>query len=329
GTAWHAALSGREVAGEVDWESGEQTKVVARLAQLHIPRPVSQIEPEAPLQTAQQRLPSLDLSAEDFVFEDKALGRVAVRAEREPSGWNLKQLEIANPDSKLSLTGKWFLEKSARTEVDVQLDISDLGKFFGRLGWPDTVRGGKATVKGPLRWSGGLMRLDVPTLSGKIRLEAKNGRFRQIEPGIAKLLGILSLQALPRRISLDFKDVFNKGYSFDSVAADVDFFLGAATTDNFLMQGPAARVAMRGQVGLASETQNLNIRVTPSVSDTVSVAGAIINPVVGIAALIAQKALNDPLGQLATFEYSVTGTWSVPIVEQVKQAAAGPPAGGR
>jgi uncharacterized protein YhdP len=107
----------------------------------------------------------------------------------------------------------------SRTDVAVRLDVNDIGKFFSRVGRHESVAGGSALLEGPVAWAGGPGRVDIPTLSGRLKLEAKKGRFRQIEPGVAKLLGILSLQSLPRRASLDFQDVFSKGFTFDRISA--------------------------------------------------------------------------------------------------------------
>ncbi len=115
------------------------------------------------------------------------------------------------------------------------------------------IDGGSALLEGPIAWTGGPYRVDIPSLSGRLRLEAKHGRFRKIEPGVAKLLGILSLQALPRRMSLDFDDVFNKGFSFDRISANLTIANGVAHTEDFMMDGSAARVGMRGQVALAAK----------------------------------------------------------------------------
>ena len=203
--------------------------------------------------------------------------------------------------------------------MTVRLDVADIGKFLTRLGWPDAMRGGTATLEGPISWSGNPTRLDIPSLSGQLKLEAKDGRFRQIEPGVAKLLGILSLQALPRRVTLDFRDVFSKGFSFDRISANVQITSGVAETQDFMMQGSAAHVAMRGQVDLARETQSLVVRVTPSLSESIAIAGAIVNPAIGVAALIAQKALKDPFSQIASFEYAVSGTWVDPVIARVSK----------
>ena len=223
------------------------------------------------------------------------------------------------------MNGHWVTGEMSRTDATVKLDVSDVGKFFTRLGWPDTMKGGTATLEGPINWSGTPTRFDIPSLSGQLKLDAKDGSFEQIDPGAGKLLSILSLQELPRRITLDFRDVFSKGFSFDRISANVNITAGVADTQNFLMQGSAARVTMRGQVDLARETQNLVVRVTPSLSSSISIAGAIVNPIIGLATLLAQKAFKDPFSRLASFDYSISGTWADPIVARVPNVPKAPP----
>ena len=314
---WQATLEGREVAGELSWISGGDGKLAARLSKFALPPITTEIH--AGRAPTDQRLPSVDLVAESFTYEGKDLGRLSVLAQPEASGWQLQHLEITNPDSKFSMAGHWALWEMSRTDVTVRLEVADIGKFFTRLGWPDAMKGGTATLEGPISWSGNPTRLDIPSLSGKLKLDAKDGRFRQIEPGVAKLLGILSLQALPRRVTLDFRDVFSKGFSFDRISANVNINSGLADTQNFLMEGSAARVVMHGQVDLARETQDLIVRVTPSLSEGIAIAGAIVNPAIGVAALIAQKALKDPFSQIASFEYAVSGTWVDPVIARVSK----------
>jgi uncharacterized protein YhdP len=248
------------------------------------------------------------------------LGRLAVLGQPDASGWQLRHLEIVNPESRFVMNGHWASGDPSRSDVKTKLDVSDIGKFFARLGWPNAVKGGRATLEGPLNWKGSPARFDIPTLMGQLKLEAKDGRFQEIEPGVAKLLGILSLQALPKRATLDFRDVFSKGFSFDRISANVNINTGIADTQNFLMQGSAARVAMHGQVDLAGETQNLIVKVTPSLSEGIAIAGAIVNPAIGVAALIAQKALKDPFSKIASFDYSVTGSWADPIIKRISKA---------
>ena len=319
-SGWQATLAGREVAGRISWTSDGDGKLAARLSRLVLPPVTTEIQAGKPGGAAEQRLPAVDLIADSFTYEGKDLGRLAVLAQPENTGWELRRLEIANPESKFVMSGHSAIGETSRTDVNIKLDVSDVGQFFARLGWPDSMKGGTATLAGPIAWSGNPTRFDIPSLSGQLKLEAKNGRFRQIEPGVAKLLGILSLQALPRRVSLDFRDVFSRGFSFNRISADLNITTGTAYTQNFLMQGSAAHVVMHGQVDLARETQDLIVRVIPSLSEGIAIAGAIVNPAIGVAALIAQKALKDPFSQIASFDYSVTGSWADPVIARVSKS---------
>ena len=320
-TQWQVTLASREIAGRVLWTSDGEGQLQARLSKVSLPPVTTVIQAGRP-EPIDARLPSVDLIADSFSYEGMDLGRLAVLGQPEPAGWQLRNLEIVNPDSRFAMNGHWVMGETSQTDVAIKLNVSDVGRFLGRLGWPNAVKGGKATLEGPLKWSGNPARFDLPSLSGQLKLEARDGRFQEIEPGVAKLLGILSLQALPRRVTLDFRDIFSKGFSFDRIAANVKITKGVADTDDFLMHGSAARVAMHGQVDLAAETQALTVRVTPSLSEGIAIAGAIVNPAIGVAALIAQKALKDPLSQIASFDYAISGTWADPVINRISKAPA-------
>ena len=144
-----------------------------------------------------------------------------------------------------------------------------------------------------------------------------------MDPGIGKLLGVLSLQALPRRIGLDFRDVFSDGFAFDEISGTMRLSRGVVYSDDFRMQGPAAQVAMSGLVDINAETQQLRVAVAPKLSESVALAGTLIGgPIVGLGALAVQKLLKDPLGQAATFEYRVTGAWADPVVTRIARKSA-------
>jgi uncharacterized protein YhdP len=156
-------------------------------------------------------------------------------------------------------------------------------------------------------------------MTGNLELHAQEGQFLEVEPGIGKLISLMSLQALPRRIVLDFRDVFSKGFQFDRINARAHVDKGVMGIQEFRMRGSAADVQMSGSADLVHETQDLKLRVVPSLGDTASTAVAIVNPVAGAAALLAQRVLKDPLGRIFAFDYGVTGSWSEPKVEKLNK----------
>jgi uncharacterized protein YhdP len=270
-----------------------------------------------------QDLPALDVVAEQFLFKDRQYGRLELNVVPEGRNWRLERLLLSNPEGNLNLDGVWqSAQPRPVTQVKLRLETSDSGKLLTRFGYPQGVRGGTAKLEGSLSWSGALYELDYPTLSGNLRLEAAKGQFTKLDPGIGKLLGVLNLQSLPRRVTLDFRDVFSEGFAFDDVSGAARIERGTATTENFRIRGPSANVIMKGTVDLARETQNLRVRITPQLSGSVAVGtGALVGGPVGVAAgvaaYLAQKVFKDPFGQLASFEYDVAGTWSEPTVKPV------------
>jgi uncharacterized protein YhdP len=224
---------------------------------------------------------------------------------------------MANPDASLTGQGMWYASPS-RTSVQFELAAGDAGSFLGRVGYPGLVKGGKARMQGSLAWRADPATLDFPTLGGELQMQAEDGQFLEIEPGIGKLISLMSLQALPKRIVLDFRDVFSKGFQFDRIASAAQVEGGVLRLKEFRMRGSAADVEMSGEVDLARETQNLRVRVLPSLGDSAALGLTLVNPVAGVAAAIAQRILKNPLGHIFAYDYSVTGTWSDPKVGKIQ-----------
>ena len=314
---WQARVSARELLGDIDWRSQGKGQLTARLQRLSLPSVQGRVGTAAP-ETQPQRTeyPALDVVVDDFQHNGRALGRLHVQAVPQGRNWQIDQLQLVNPDGTLNADGSWQWQAQVpETRMNFKLEVSDIGKFLGRMGYPEGVRGGTANLYGRLSWNGAPQDMDIPSLTGQMTVEAARGQFAKLEPGIGKLLSILSLQALPRRVALDFKDVFSEGFSFDAIAGTVKVQSGIANTQNFQISGSSAKVAMNGEVDLARETQTLRVRVVPSIGDSVSTVAALLGgPVAGIGVFLAQRLLNDPLGQLIAYNYSVTGTWADPAV---------------
>ena len=137
----------------------------------------------------------------------------------------------------------------------------------------------------------------------------------------------MSLQALPRRVTLDFRDVFSKGFQFDRISSAAQVEKGVIQLKEFRMRGSAADVEMTGAADVARETQDLRVRVVPSLGDTAALGLTLVNPVAGIAAAVVQRLLKNPLGQIFSYDYAITGSWSDPRVAKIEPAQLPEPVG--
>jgi uncharacterized protein YhdP len=347
--SWQANIDSNQVSGHISWDhSGSGLgKVTARLTQLVVPESVAaDVSEILEGKNEATSIPALDVVADHFELFNKKLGRLELQAENARSAqgreWQIRQLTLQNPDAELKASGRWITSGIASgitsgiasatvggtpgtsadagnlTQLSYALNILDAGKLLERLGSPNLLRAGKGKMEGDITWKGLPFALDIPTLSGKLSLSVGAGQFLKVEPGAAKLLGVLSLQALPRLLKLDFHDVFSEGFAFDSITAQANIKQGVLYTDSLKMRGVSATVLMEGSADIAKETQNLRVVVIPDFNvGTASVVYALaVNPVIGLGTFLAQLFLKNPVMKVLTFQYQVTGTWKDPNVSK-------------
>ena len=323
-----AQLAAKSINGEVSWQPQGNGKLTARLKNLFLELDRDEIGNKKNTVTqsiaikknvAGIKHPALDLAVSSLTLNGKNLGKLELLAQQHERDWLLERLIITNPDGELTADGKWQMAPSGeQTQVNLKLEISDAGKILGRSGYPNSIKDGSGKLEGTFFWTGAPAEFSYATLDGTLKLSTGKGQFLKIDPGIGKLLSILSLQALPKRIALDFTDVFSAGFKFDSINGVAQVRKGVLFTDDFKIEGSAAKVTMRGQVDLNHETQNLRVRILPTVGNTASLLSAFAaGPVVGIGVFIANKILREPLDKLVSFEYNITGAWADPNVEKV------------
>jgi uncharacterized protein (TIGR02099 family) len=338
---WRANLDAEQLNGYVEYRAPRSARgagrLHARLARLSLPKSDAD-QVEALLdQQEPATVPALDIVIDDFELRGKRLGRLEIDAVNRSAGgvreWRLNRFSLAVPEAQLSGSGNWsevggtFLTLPGaaatvrrRAVINFKLEMGNAGTLLERLGTAQAIRGGKGTLAGQLSWLGSPLALDYPSLTGDVAVNVDAGQFLKVDPGAARLLGVLNLQALPRRLALDFRDVFNEGFAFDNVAGDVKIALGVAQTNNLRMRGVQAVVLMEGRADIARETQDLRVVVVPEINaGTAALAYAVINPAIGLGTFLAQALLRKPLAQAGTREFHVTGSWADPKVERIER----------
>jgi len=342
GEEWRVTLGGNDVAGTAVWRIPTSTapsgRIIARFARLTLPPPAEVPSGQSMRKAARpagaaNAWPAIDLASDAFYSKDRDLGKLELAARPSGNDWQIESLTLKNDSGTISADGWWRAGEPQQTKLDVALDVTEAGTFLTHFGTKDAIRGAATKIKGQLSWNGSPADFDYRVLNGTFQVSAGSGQFMKADPGVGRLLGVLSLQALPRRISLDFRDVFSEGFAFDAIDGTARIQEGLMSTENLRMIGPAATVNISGTVDLSRETQKLRVRVQPALSTSISAGAAalfIANPLVGAAigagTLLAQKVLKDPIEQLFSYDYAVTGSWSDPVVERVSSRTAAAPA---
>jgi uncharacterized protein (TIGR02099 family) len=327
GDLWRLNISADELNGsaEVRPPNGNvPAQLYVRLAYLNIP-PSSVPDVERLLTEQPSSIPTLDIVVNELTLRGKKLGRLEIDAVNRVGAnavreWRLNKFNVILPEATLTANGNWAAEgpRVRRTQFNFVLAIRDSGDLLTRLGTPGAIRYGEGRLEGQVSWQGSPITLDYASMSGKMNLAIEKGQFLKTEPGAARLLGVLNLQALPRRLTLDFSDLFSDGFAFDFVRGDVRIDQGVAFTNNLQMKGVVAGALIEGSADLVRETQKLKVVVVPEINaGTASLYVATINPLVGLTSYLAQMVLSKPLVRAGTSEFQVDGTWADPRVTKV------------
>jgi len=320
-------LASRELNGDLIWQPQEQGRLLVRLKSAMLGEGGSEDAfSETPKTGGMETrtsgtLPEIDVVIDKLTWKGRQLGRLEMLLAGDERDVVMSSLRLTNPDGVFSATGRWSATADT-TQLSTKLDITNAGKIMSRYGYSEAFKEGRGILESDLAWSGSPADFSYANLDGKLRVQTGKGRFLQVNPGAAKLLGVLSLQSLPKRISLDFNDVISPGFEFDSITGEATIERGLLKTNNFKMTGAAAKITLSGQVDLERETQNLKVRVLPTIGDNVSLLSFAAGPTVGVGVLLANKILRDPLDKLVAFDYNVSGSWADPKVERLGQSKA-------
>lgn len=327
---WQTNLDSRQVSGFLTWNGVDEKKnagqLRARLSRLLIPKSAaSDVGDLLEAKNTTQHIPNLDVQVEHFELFDKKMGQLNLLANNSSiekgREWQIEKLQLKSEDAQLTAHGKWIVgQKDSQTTLNYVWDINNVGKLLDKLGFPDWARAGKGQLEGQLSWMGLPFDLDIPSLNGDLQLKLSTGQILKVNSPQLKLLSVVSMQALRRRLTLDFRDMLAEGIAFDTIFGTAKIKQGVLRTDNFKMSSVNMVALMEGQVDLHKETQDVHLAVIPEANagGASVLLGLAVNPVIGLSTYLAQLFLRDPINKAVTTEYKLTGSWDNPVTTEIE-----------
>ena len=326
--AWDVDINSNQAQGHIHLPDAIDAPLVMDMEHLYLERFKKGGSDES---TADPRkLHPLAITAKHFRYGDLDLGELQLHASRVPGGLSFDDIHTHSVHRDMKVSGTWLEnDKGQRSSFKLAYDGDDVGATLTDLNFAGVIKGGKVHTDLQLDWQGPPTAFALAKAKGSLSFEIKDGRLLDVEPGAGRVLGLLSFQALPRRLLLDFSDLFQKGFTFDTLAGSFTIEDGNAQTDNLHMDGPSAHIEAHGRVGLAAEDYDQRVIVIPNVTGGLPVAGAIAGGVgAGAALFLAEKLFKPGIDKMTRAEYRVTGPWANPTVKRITTAGQGKKPGG-
>ena len=323
---WLVQLDGEDVVGSVfvPYDFGGDRAMVLEMDRLRLPGDESDTESETELDP--RKLPSIQVTAAEFAFGDRYLG--AVEAIIEKTGNGLEAVKITSKDETFEIagTGRWLADDEdplgSHTSITATLTSNNVEQTMARLNYQPGIVGQDMSMLFDLDWSGSPRAEFFDVLDGEVQVRLGEGQLREVDPGAGRVFGLMSIVELPRRLSLDFRDVFNKGFGFNKIAASFRIDDGKTYTCDLSLEGPAADIGIVGEADLASRTYDQTAIVSVNVGNTLPIVGAVVaGPQVAAVLLIFSQIFKKPLQEVGQVYYAINGSWDDPSIESTNSAA--------
>jgi len=307
----------------VPYDFGSERAMVVEMERLYLPGDDESVdEPSPPDPTT---LPPIALTAGDFALGDRHFGVLEARVERVADGLEATMITTKDDTFEIEGTGKWVVDEldplGSRTSLTTTLTSSDVMQTMARLNFTPGIDSDQMDAQVDLSWSGGPRADFLDVLDGEVQVQFGNGQLEEVEPGAGRVFGLMSIVALPRRLSFDFRDVFSKGFGFDKIAGTFRIVDGESYTCDLSLAGPAADIGIVGRASLANRDYQQTAVVSANVGNTLPIVGAVVaGPQAAAALLIFSQIFKKPLQEVGQFYYDISGSWDEPIVESTDAA---------
>lgn len=272
-------------------------------------------------------IPALTLEAKDVQYNNFKLGSVSINTVPSSDGMQITQLQIMAGPTRINAKGSWQVSgKNDMSYLEGKLDTANINQTLEQWGvGTSSLLGSTAAIQFNLAWPSAPYTPALKDMTGEVSVVMGHGRIVNLSEsteakiGLGRMLSIFSLQSIPRRLSLDFSDLFQNGYSFDSIKGTFKLRDGSAYTNDLHFEGPVASLNLAGRIGFLAKDFGLNLGVTTYVTSSLlpAAVGWLGGPIAGVATLVVSAAMSQASSKTATYQYSITGPWSNPQWRQI------------
>lgn len=273
--------------------------------------------------------PAMAINIGSLTIDDMNLGQVTLRSKRTQDSWIIEHGSLTSEYFSANVTqGVWQKQPTGdNSHLSLQSKSDDLAGLLKSLGYIEAVDATGIKIGFDFNWPSDPLSVSAESIQGQLSIDVGKGKLTDIEPGAAgRIFGLLSVAAIPRRLSLDFSDLFGKGFNFDSISGDFKLANGLAITDNMVMKAESALIEMKGPIDVVNKSYNQQVKVTPNVSSTLPLAGAMAGGPIGLGVgtaillfdKLADNLFDKNIVNLISYKYDLTGPWNDPQLSVVK-----------
>jgi uncharacterized protein (TIGR02099 family) len=262
-----------------------------------------------------QSLPRIRVNCKDCQVFGNRLGEIKFESFPNDDGLRIEDIQIDGPNGNVRANGQWYKRNGDHyTFINGELNSDDFGEFLKDFQFDSGIKDSEAQIDFAFTWKGAPFDFSFDYLDGEMQWELSDGYITELSDKGSRIFTFLSLDSLVRKLSLDFRDVFAKGFFYDEMRGSVQVTEGKADTRDTKIDGGAGEMEIYGYTDLVAKELNYNVNFTPNVTGNLPVlVYFMVNPPTALAALALDQVLTSAK-VISNVNYSITGTIEEPIL---------------
>ncbi len=268
-------------------------------------------------------LNNIDLRCMQCKFNRIDYGELLAEVRQIPRGVSILGKMSKGDEHQISVSGLWFetIDDQQETQLMVELNSDNIGRFLKQWELDATVEDSSGRVIAKAWWDGAPWQMDYTRLDGDFQLALGKGYLSEISDEQGRLFSLFNLQSILRKLTFDFKDVYKKGFFYDTINGTIRIREGIVSTENVEIEGNVADVKLFGETNLKEQTIDQTAVITPHLTSSFPVLAAwAVEPTTGLLVFLLDKIM-EPAVEVATrLDYRISGTFEQVEVEEMKRA---------
>lgn len=262
----------------------------------------------------------LEIRIKHLNYKTKIFKSIHAQLEPMAYGYHIKNFDLNLMNSVVQSSGYWhYLSGNSQVDITGTMNTNNISALMNTLGMKGTLKKAKGGIDFALSWDGYPFDVKLPSLSGEIKFNLKDGVIQGLNPGFGRILSLLNIDNIRRRLNLDFSDVTKEGMTFDSLSGSIYMLEGVVHSDKVLLESASVKIETTLRTSVKDQYLNGHLNVMPNLTGSLPIAAAIAagNPAVGAAVWVMDKLFGKQIQEINRYEYRLMGTWENPKIEEM------------
>lgn len=325
---WGVEVDSVQLKGQAEIPLDAEQQMVINLERVDLQSSAEEDSEGKSIEVDPSQIPPMVVTSQQTRINGIDFGALELKTHRTSNGLFFDDVTLESDVLQLNAQGGWLKRDNASlSRFNIHARGDELGKILALFDYDGEIDQGATSAQIKAEWEGSPVEFSLGVLEGNMELSVEKGHLRDVDQGVGRVFGLLGIHTLARRLSLDFSDITDKGFPFDTIEGSFLLKNGHAHTRDLVVDGPAATIKMVGRTGIVAQDYDQIVSMSPKISETLPATGALVGgpagAAVGSVVLLYQKLFKKE--GIATTRYTLTGSWADPKLEKIEKRRGKPP----